>query len=149
MLWLEHQYPDIPGPERYWGLMRDSAFVLILPGDRPAVSRYVEAVCSGAVPVWVDPIEEEYHWVPPFSQVIPLTTYAIVCGEAVLPDLPAHLRAIPKNVVASLRRNASRVCFNHVGTIDGIADTVLDAASRLAHNGQSYAGRSAAGDGAF
>lgn len=132
MTLVSARYPNLPPYEHYWQLMRDSAFVFVLPGDRPYISRYVEAVCSGSVPVWVRPTEYNFWWAPPLSQVMPLETYSVAWNESDLHSLVVHLRALQPSVVTKLRDSAAVMCWRHVGSLDRIVNTVVDIAAQLA-----------------
>merc|ERR1712060_636475 len=86
-------------------LRESSVFNLIMSGDVEFSYRFNEAVCSGGVPVLISE-----RWVAPFNEIIPFETYGVSLAEHDVRNLSATLKAIPKEKVRELRREARRAC---------------------------------------
>ena len=67
-------------------VLRNSIFLLVLPGDHSITGRFNEAVCSGGIPVLVQPTtptvnnvgyDGPQRWVPPLDELVPFSSYGI------------------------------------------------------------------------
>ncbi|KAI9033319.1 hypothetical protein DFJ74DRAFT_640549 [Hyaloraphidium curvatum] len=120
----------------YLELLSSSVFSLILSGDLQYSLRYVEVICSGAVPVLI-----QDQLVPPFEQIAPFESYGVRFREAedlkeVIPTLRALYAAGEHK---KKRRKALAFCHAHLASyyheLESTVGIAMHLARQAAHTG--------------
>lgn len=104
----------------YDELLAHSEFAIIVRGDVGFSFRFVEAVCSGAVPVVISD-----NSITPFQDTIPLETYGLRLQEKDIDGLVQRLEVIDDVEIENLRTSAVRFCTAHLASVHLQFETLI------------------------
>ena len=101
-------------------LMSHSRFTLVVRGDAEYSYRFTEAVCSGAVPVLLAD-----GWVPPFSTLVPFSTYGVHVQEKDCQIIAHQLLNINDTKWLEMQQNALAFCHNSLVSVHHQFETMI------------------------